>query len=1366
MTVTIITQRSALICLSVLVLIPALAFPRLRIVQGILLTPIYISSVCFLCLAAFVISAIQSERSPVPLRALPTARIKRALRPLRFTTPAAWSAVLTRQTWEDTPPPFTPVHRSASYELNIRLDGFLSLIKRHFILPWYERISPSAAFPHAVEGLIRHVLADFSGRAEDVDWSNIVVSKILPLVTDHFQHYRSIEHLSSSSTGPSPNPALPLPLPRKSHPALSVQPHTSSGISPSIEAHFRQTLERVLRRCIPEKDQSEVVSTLVKELVLGAILLPVFDMMCDADFWNRQIDEKGGRYLHEQKQVDKFLSALSALPATSVSATASPMSASKSRQNNRSNLHSSSSISVASSSKHFDNFLRSISKLKTLGDARRLRADVERELRSAKLALAEQRNQEGAGKDGDKKLRRSEKYVHRLDKAKVEIDARIASLSGQGGKSPTNSMMLEAPKDSTVNLYSILSDPSSLAYWLEHMERRGRSRLVQYWLTVEGFKDPLEAAGLDSAIDSTGQLSSQPVNGNAQTFGEDVAFLYEMYFAAGQSGVSIATKHRQIIEEIAQSGISALSAAEVQKVKHAVFSSQKAVYEQMAEEDWPPFQKSELFIKAVTDLRRAGVPPTVTVPVMPDRILPSPPTYSSPLSRPPPLRSPTTPAESSKSLLHLLSPTAGPRKAPKRGTFSPVLPVTPTMSVSVTPPVFERAKTEIKLPGIEDTRKVSAGGFDDATLVEASGPSTPPPNVRRSSHLDFLIFGEGQSHEDQARDRLFGDEEDVEEADEDYVEVERMDAIQAALNEIIASDDLNASRILDKEGEHEPTYQPKSPSASLILFDKTPKTHETPRKLTSRSVEDLKSLKSNKPSSTPRLSLSPEKESKHLFDDEMIDEDEAAIDEDDQSVTAHDVIQLAAPGDLQLSVEIARLQDKIQGLVQQDHLLDTMIRQAELTGNQTELRILRRSQSSVRREQRTAIFQKAQFEHQEEENRLVPGRTRVSIPSAVIATEDGEGGKQVVRYTLEVSQVGEDGDVVLGWVVARRYNEFWELDRGLRDWAVGLPNNREVMEELKHKIAEIPGKRLVPNVSANFVESRRAGLERYIQSLLTSSLICDSQLLRSFLSRSPVPIKDSNNAMASSTASLASLAPHNIVKSLYKTMATSLDDALLGPSMLDMMYTTLSRQLNDFGGLVGLGGEDLAGLLPSALKGGPYTPQWLKNDPMAAAGVGSSANAQGPVHAMGGESGTNSFTAPICDLFIEIFDLKENNWLRRQAIVVILQQFLGSTIERKVRDTVRNGTSSDALERIIGTLEDTLFPEGQRRPPSMPRTESEKAETKIRASKKLSLLIPDVAAKMIGRGNARRAARRVFGALQDTRLNQHLMLSIIDEEGH
>lgn len=45
--------------------------------------------------------------------------------------------------------------------------------------------------------------------------------------------------------------------------------------------------------------------------------------------------------------------------------------------------------------------------------------------------------------------------------------------------------------------------------------------------------------------------------------------------------------------------------------------------------------------------------------------------------------------------------------------------------------------------------------------------------------------------------------------------------------------------------------------------------------------------------------------------------------------------------------------------------------------------------------------------------------------------------------------------------------------------------------------------------------------------------------------------------------------------------------------------------------------------------------------------------------------GMTSFTEPLCDLFIEVFELKEkNNWLRRQAVVIILQQIMGGTIER------------------------------------------------------------------------------------------------------
>ena len=134
----------------------------------------------------------------------------------------------------------------------------------------------------------------------------------------------------------------------------------------------------------------------------------------------------------------------------------------------------------------------------------------------------------------------------------------------------------------------------------------------------------------------------------------------------------------------------------------------------------------------------------------------------------------------------------------------------------------------------------------------------------------------------------------------------------------------------------------------------------------------------------------------------------------------------------------------------------------------------------LQREIRTAQFQKAQYERQEEEHRLVPGRTRVVIPSSGVTTDDSDGVRQVVRYTVEVHQVDAEGRIILSWAVTHRYNEFWELDRAIRDWAVAK-GNRQVIEDVRSKMAEIPGKRLVPGLSSNFVETRRAGLEKYLQ---------------------------------------------------------------------------------------------------------------------------------------------------------------------------------------------------------------------------------------------------------------------------------------------
>jgi len=105
--------------------------------------------------------------------------------------------------------------------------------------------------------------------------------------------------------------------------------------------------------------------------------------------------------------------------------------------------------------------------------------------------------------------------------------------------------------------------------------------------------------------------------------------------------------------------------------------------------------------------------------------------------------------------------------------------------------------------------------------------------------------------------------------------------------------------------------------------------------------------------------------------------------------------------------------------------------------------------------------------------------------------------------------------------------------------------------------------------------------------------------------------------------------------------------------MLDVMIQRLTRQAAEFAGIVGtaVNDEDLVTQALNAVgKMGPdVTLMQLSGD----------------LKPIDGETSTSTFSAPICDLVLAVFELdRKNNWLRRQAIVIILQQVFGGTIER------------------------------------------------------------------------------------------------------
>jgi sorting nexin-25 len=181
-------------------------------------------------------------------------------------------------------------------------------------------------------------------------------------------------------------------------------------------------------------------------------------------------------------------------------------------------------------------------------------------------------------------------------------------------------------------------------------------------------------------------------------------------------------------------------------------------------------------------------------------------------------------------------------------------------------------------------------------------------------------------------------------------------------------------------------------------------------------------------------------------------------------------------------------------------------------------------------------------------------------------------------------------------------------------------------------------------------------------------------------------------------------------------------------SMMDTIIQRLSQQAAELSGIGGSGvqDEDLVGQLLAG-----------KDD----------ATSSLPLDLRVGDEGLTYFTAPICDLFVTLFELKEkNNWLRRQAILIILQQILGGAIavgllslrapfrrrrssfaslaHSKFRDGVKMLIGSDQLVGYIGALKNGLWPGGQLKPKEPPRTPVQKAATRDSANRKLSALMP------------------------------------------
>ncbi|KXJ86311.1 putative methyltransferase-domain-containing protein [Microdochium bolleyi] len=1162
-------------------------------------------------------------------------RRHRSARPdaVAFVAPKSWSlettALRARQAYVRQP--LLP----ESPSLSRALDELLGLILRDFVDSWYSRISKNPVFTNEVDRNIRFALSALRDRLAEADLVEAAISRIVPILTDHFRDFFDAERAVRGrklNRDVTESEELDLAIAAKFrdgklHAAASLSYADTKIVR---QEHLRKMVTRILPQVLPENMiTSRAVLSIVREIVSCAVLFPVMQVLSEPDTWNQIMENYGRSMLQDRSTVRKLRAALDAHASP---APKTPKMAAFPR------------IAPGDGERTFERFMRTIRKLNNLSDARRFRSEVASQLK---------RDSQVEGQD--------QAYLRRLEMGKKLLDQKVQHLAAGGDRHGTNPTQLSAPslessKLERASLAELLRDTSGLSYFMEFMDRQGMMTHVQFWLVVDGFRNPLEDDGPEDAeLPST----TVPWTDSDRT---DLAQIDQAYLTKPELRVPVSS--RQAIREFLAAGKAATN-KQYYAARRSVLRAQSTVLEEMETRYLQAFKKSDLFFKALAAEEAA--------------------------------RNATQQSHMAAPELHRASqsfttkPTVGSTKANPR--------------LKAVQPQFKRV--------------LSAAELGQAN--SSSSSMDPLHGPRRSLDADARTHVR-QNSEDSSHTPLFDDDdlehdalgESVQSLEQDTAKVgpdtQVVQAMEQALNNIMENERPQTAEEIRESLFGEDDAQPS-------LFSGLEQDNASLEN--SRVLPDGK--EGDRPSITSLGLVSQASRIGVFVDNDLFGDEEKFLSDELEEVgeepkgNIEDEVHEAAPGDLGLAEAITALTNDIDKLVAQEAVLESLTRKAELTNNTAELRILRKSRASLQRELRRKELQRQQYVIQESDNSLY-GKASVQIKSIQVGKD--EDGKEFAVYVVEVQRRAGEQMPAATWIVTRRYSEFHDLHQRLR---LRYPSVRHL---------DFPRRRMVMKLQSDFLRKRSQALEQYLKELLQLPDVCRSRDLRSFLSQSVITQGEDI---------LNREDKKDMMSRLYDSVADGMEDILGNIPVLDQLSVA---------------GQNLIAAATNQMNTIPLN---------ATEGAITAAEAEAELNAFEDKE-LEPFIKPICDIFLEIFGLNRgNNWLRGRAVVVVLHQLLGGTIERKVRDIYKVLIQEEALVRYLRLVTDSMWPGGQMKRDRQPRTASEKAKTRREASLMLATLVPDVAGSVVGRLNAQAASRRIFATLNNQRLTTHLVFTIADE---
>lgn len=1098
------------------------------------------------------------------------------------------------------------------------IDDFLELILREFVSAWYSNVSKNPGFVNEVDKTIRIALGNLRQRLLKADIIESVTTRFVPILTAHFRDFYDAERAvrgKNLNRTVTESEELDLAIAAKYndgklHPAVSL---AYSSTQASSQQYLRRLTSRLLPNLLPQRG-SRAVICIVRELVACAVLSPIMRLLADSDTWNQLMEVYGRGMLQDRSTVRKLRAALDEH--------ASPLPPSKrAAQFPR--------LSPGDNERRFEKFVRAIRKTNNISDARRFRSEVASQLKR------------DATKEGQ-----DQAYLRRLEVSKRMLDQTVMRLAGretvtQGTTSSSGILPLGDSSLQHASLVEVLHDPAGLSYFMEFMDRVSSMPMLQFWLVVDGFRNPLE----DDIAEGDEVPAALP--GWTEADRDDLAHINANYLT--KPGLSVSDTLRRAVSRFLEAGKDA-TARQFYFARRAILQAQASVLDTMIEDHFQAFKKSDLFYKCLTSHDTTQTSLSIISPLSPES-----PSFKPNLPR----RTRTVHDLQVRSASRVSMKTKSKKDGLRRQVAVTDVDGLPTGSAILENGNHSQSSIDAKLHVSDDDVDSEALADSVHSLDDSqSGANVPDSNVVQAMEAALNEIMDNKQEMNSGRASLFGEE--------------------TMLSPKLARASSDTSRRSSVDSRH------------LELFGRG---NERPN-ISSLGLVNTSS----------RIGVFTDDD---LFPDEekfMSDEHD---DPEDAARDAHieDEIHAAAPGDLGLAETIAILCTDIDRLKSQNAVVDSLTRKAELTNNTAELRILRKSKASILREMRRKELQRQQYSIQENDNALY-GRSTVFINSILIGKDPD--GSEYVKYVVEIQLRAGERMPATAWSVSRRYNEFHQLHQRLR------------MRYASVRALDFPRRRMVMKFQNEFIQRRKAALEKYICALLQLPDVCHSRDLRAFLSRS--------NMQAASGVPDDNEDRRDMMTRLYNSVTDGMEDILGSIPVLDQLS---------------LAGQNL---LSAA------TSQVMTMSTTVSDIPGAVSEAEAELNAFEDRE-LQPFVKPICDIFLEVFELNRgNNWLRGRAVVVVLHQLLGGTIERKVRDSINSFISYEAIVKYIALVRQSMWPNGRFKHNENPRTTAQQTKSRTEASLMLATLVPDLAGSVVGRANAQAASRRIFATFNNHRL--------------